>query len=110
MKYGTRIEGHASLKLAVPTALPNKMRGNVVELRSLRTDPDHRDKGEATRLMLSTTLEADMMRYFLFLHVQPDEDSPLDKEKLANWYNKFGFSTIQADPLLMVRPHVGARG
>ena len=108
MRYGTRIEGHASLKLAVPTALPSAMRGKVVELRSLRTEPDHRGEGHATNLMLATTLEADMHRYFLFLHVKPDEDGPLDEARLANWYNKFGFTTIQADPLLMVRPHVGA--
>jgi N-acetylglutamate synthase-like GNAT family acetyltransferase len=108
MKYGTRIEGHASLKLAVPTALPQNIRGRVVELRSLRTHPDHRGAGEATKLMLATTVEADMHRYFLMLHVQPDEDSPLDQAGLANWYHKFGFSTIQADPMLMVRPCVSA--
>lgn len=106
MRYGTRIEGHASLKLAVPTALPDNMRGNVVELRSLRTDPDHRGQGDATKLLLSAIMEADINRYFLFLHVQPDEDGPLDKSALANWYHRFGFTTIQADPLLMVRPCV----
>ncbi len=106
MRYGTRIEGHAGLKLAVPTALPQNMRGRVVELRSLRTDPDHRSGGEATRLMLATTLEADIHRYFLMLHVDPDEDSPLDREQLANWYHRFGFTTIQAEPMLMVRPCV----
>lgn len=110
MKYGTRSEGHASLRLSVPSALPDKMRGDVVELRGLRTHPDHRGNGDATRLMLSTTLDADMWRYFLFIHVEPEDDSPLDKAALANWYHKFGFVTIQADPLLMVRPNVGAMG
>jgi hypothetical protein len=110
MKYGTRIEGAASLKLAIPTALPDHMRGQVIEVRSLRTEPTERNKGAASDLMLSVCLEADMARKFLFLCVEPDIDSPVDETGLVNFYMRFGFMPIQAKPILMTRPFAGAMG
>jgi GNAT superfamily N-acetyltransferase len=105
---GTRTHGHASLKLAVPTALPDDLRGPVVELRSLHTRKDKRGQGEATALMADVCNEADKARRFLFLHVKPD--GPMGTEALANFYIRNGFHPIQAEPLLMLRPFRGAYG
>lgn len=108
MMLGTRKHGHASLKLAHPTALPDAMRDGVVELRSLRTDPAYRGLGEASMLLAKTTVEADIAKRFMMLWVKPDDDGPMDTEALAKFYTDHGFITIQADPVLMVRPYVGA--
>jgi N-acetylglutamate synthase-like GNAT family acetyltransferase len=108
MRYGPRTNDGASLKLAVPTALPLKMRGKVVEVRGLRTMPDKRGQGHASDLMLSVCVEADIARTFLFLAVEPDDDGPLDAKALCQFYMKFGFLPIQSDPPLMTRPFVGA--
>lgn len=108
MKYGRREFGAASLELCLPKALPQHMRKNVIELRALYTEPQYRGNGFATDLLHDVCLEADLARKFLFLCVSPGEDGPLGLEKLANWYHKFGFTTIQASPLLMTRPFVGA--
>lgn len=107
MTPGSRSEGHASLTVNVAKALPQKMRNNVFELTNVRTDPDHRGKGEATNLMLSTCLDADVAGKFLLVQVDPDEDGPLDRQQLADFYMQFNFVPIQAEPvLLMVRPCV----
>lgn len=109
MKLGRREFGGSSLQLCLPRALPQHMRKDVVELRALRTEPEYRGNGFATDLMLDVCLEADLARKFLFLCVEPGDDCPISLEALASWYHKFGFTTIQASPLLMTRPHVGAR-
>ena len=108
MKYGPRTNDGASLKLAIPTALPLEMRGRVVEVRSLRTMPDKRGQGHASDLMLGVCVEADLSKTFLFLAVEPDEDGPLDTKALCQFYMRFGFLPIQSDPPLMTRPYVGA--
>ena len=105
---GTRTLGHASLKLCVPTALPDDIRGPVVELRSLHTRKDKRGKGAASALMQEVCQEADKRRRFLLLHVKAD--GPMDTEALANFYIRNGFTPIQAEPIVMLRPFRGAYG
>jgi GNAT superfamily N-acetyltransferase len=105
---GPRSNAYASLKLAIPTALPKDMRGPIVELRSLVTRKDKRGKGFASALVAAVCEEADKARRFLFLHVKPD--GPMDTEALGNFYIKHGFQPIQAEPLLMLRPFAGAYG
>lgn len=107
MRYGKRTYGGARLMLVIPTALPAKMRGRVVELRGLYTKPESRGVGDAINLMLATTTEADMGGYFLFLAVEPAAGT--DRQRLLNLYLRHGFLPIQADPLLMTRPCVSAR-
>lgn len=81
------------------------MRGPVVEIRSLKTEPAHRRQGHAQRLMAEVTREADRSARFLLLAVEPTGEMGL--QDLANFYGRHGFVPIQADPLLMVRPYKG---
>jgi len=107
MRYGERSNGYASLRLAVPRGLPREMRGPVVELRDLKTNPPSaRRQGHARDLMEKVTAEADRDRFFLFLHVDPTGD--MNAQDLLIFYGRLGFVPIQAEPLLMVRPFAGA--
>lgn len=108
MKLGPRSNDQASLRLVKPRALPAHMHGDIVELTGLRTSPAHRQQGHATDLMLDVCLEADMAQRFLFLCVEPD--GGMEINDLAKFYVRHGFMPIQADPLLMIRPHVAVRG
>jgi predicted GNAT family N-acyltransferase len=109
MKYGARTNGHASLSLRVATSLPQSMRKNVIELHALRTNPNARQAGHATDLMIETCLEADLAQRFLMLAVEPSDDCPIDQTTLSNFYMRFGFAPIQTSPVvLMVRPYAGA--
>lgn len=107
MTPGVRHHGHASLKVGVAKALPHSMRRQVMEVSSVRTEPEYRGRGDATMLMMTTCTDADLAGKFLMVHVEPDHDSPLDLGALAGFYSRFGFAPIQSDPLLMVRPCVG---
>lgn len=108
MRIGSRTKGHASLHVGVAKALPQHMRKSILEVSKVRTEPEYRGRGEARSLMLSVIIDADVEEKFLLVHVEPDHDSPMDKEALANFYASLGFHPIQPDPLLMVRPHLRA--
>lgn len=114
MKYGERTFGHASLRLCSPSALPLHMRGKVVELRSLRTDPEQRRQGHADQLLRLVTVEAERSKKFLLIKVEPEAESVgpggPDREALAAFYDRHGFVAIQPEPLLMVRPCIGVKG
>lgn len=108
MKPGLREHGPASLKVRVAKALPQKMRANVFEITSVRTEPEYRGRGHARSLMLDTCLEADLAGKFLLVHVEPDPDSPIDEIKLSDFYAGLGFRPLQSSPVkLMIRPCVG---
>ena len=107
MTPGVRHHGHASCKVGVAKALPLHMRKQVMEVSSIRTEPEYRGRGDATMLMFKTCTDADAAGKFLLLHVEPDADSPLGRDELADFYRRFGFNPIQDDPLLMVRPCIG---
>ena len=107
MTPGTRTHGHASLKVGVAKALPQAMRRQVMEVSAVRTEPEYRNRGDAGALMFATCTDADLAGKFLLVHVEPAPDSPLDQQRLAEFYARFGFAPIQADPLLMVRPCIG---
>lgn len=107
MKPGVREHGHATLKVGVAKALPMHLRSQVYEISSVRTEPEYRQRGDASMLLFSTCTDADLAGKFLMVHVQPDGDSPLDRNRLAEFYSRFGFQPIQGDPLLMVRPCIG---
>ena len=108
LKYGERKHGGARLTLARPRALPEHMRGPIVEVRGLRTAVAARGRGDAGALMLETTVEADVAGVVLFLCVEPEEG--VERDRLLAFYVRNGFLPIQAEPLLMVRPHVGMIG
>jgi len=107
MTPGIRHYGHASLKVGVAKALPVAMRRQVLEVSSVRTEPEYRGRGDASALVFATCTDADLAGKFLLVHVEPDPDSPLDQQALAEFYARYGFTPIQADPLLMVRPCIG---
>lgn len=101
MPVGLRNFGPASLKIGVPSALPHKMREKVRELSSFTTEAEHRGHGFARDLMAQVCFEADLSGTWLFLHVDPEDDT--DRTRLANFYLSCGFEPIQAEPLLMIR-------
>lgn len=106
----TITHGHASLKINVAKALPQHMRDNVFELTHIRTEPEYRNQGDATGLLLRVCLDADLADKSLLVQVNPDTDSPMDKAELTNWYGQHGFAVIQEAPVrLMVRPCVKLR-
>jgi GNAT superfamily N-acetyltransferase len=107
MTPGIRQQGHCTLKVGVAKALPLAMRRQVYEISAVRTEPEYRGRGDASALVFSTCGDADLAGKFLLVHVEPDPDSPLDRGKLAQFYSRFGFAPIQAEPLLMVRPCIG---
>lgn len=87
MEAGLLAIGHASLKLAPLAGMENR---ELLQVVDLKTDEEHRNKGEATKLMEEVCRRADMSNFLLIL-------SP-DPQSLENFYNKFGFKTIQKAP------------
>lgn len=108
LKLGTRRVAGSVLTLRKATALPAHMRGPIVELSNLRTERARRGQGRADELMQRTTVEADLAGAMLFLVVDPGDDET-DRDRLIAFYARNGFVPIQAEPLLMIRPHVGMR-
>lgn len=103
---GERTHKQASLRVVESDAMPEDMRGQIREIVSL-TSANPR-KGHATTLMWTVCHEADQDRTVLILQPKRFADGELDDEKLVRWYSKFGFRTIQQEPVLMARqPIVG---
>ena len=96
--------GHASLKLAPMIGFEEKP---LLQVFDLRTNPDHWNKGEATRLMQELCRRADLSAFMLALepqrHSHRPMGAPLDNTQLERWYGKFGFERIQDKPVLMCR-------
>ena len=67
------------------------------ELTHLHVSEDARGQGHGSALMRDICAEADKERTVLMLTA--------DTRRLAEWYGRFGFMLIQAEPLLMVRPN-----
>jgi GNAT superfamily N-acetyltransferase len=62
----------------------------VLQVVDLKTDEQHRNKGEATKLMQELCRRADLSNFLLIL--TPESRS------LESFYKKFGFTTIQHKP------------
>jgi GNAT superfamily N-acetyltransferase len=69
---------------------------------NLYTDPGVRRNGDATELMKQVCAEADREKTVLVLEPEPEEDSPLDRWALMNFYRKFGFTRVQKEPLTLM--------
>lgn len=110
MRYGTRRYGGATLEVGVAKALPVHMRKGIVMISKVFTDPAFRRQGHAQTLLGEITVEADIARKMLLLKVGDGHEDAATKQQLLNWYERNGFMPIQAEPLLMVRPHVGMKG
>lgn len=96
-------QGHATCELKRSTQIPTDMRDGIRELVKLETPVKHRGKGYASALLKSICDEADTQCIVLMLHVQPFGDYDHSSSQLEDFYAKFGFMVIQADPRLMAR-------
>lgn len=95
---GRRSHITATCDMIVSIALPAAMRRNVRELHALHVPEEDRRKGYASQLLHDICREADEHHLTLMLSVEET-----DKERLAEWYTRFGFWPIQVWPLLMAR-------
>jgi N-acetylglutamate synthase-like GNAT family acetyltransferase len=106
MKPQTFKLGPASVRISYSQAVPPPMRGKVRELSSFVTDAAHRGHGFARALMDQLMHDADELGLMLLVVVEPFDESPMDQQNLAQWYERMGFAVIQADPLVMARQPV----
>lgn len=97
MKLGQRRHEGASLELSVSEALPRHL-ACIIEISKLQTPKLLRRMGLATDLLLQVCDEADAEGVVLML-------MPEGEDWLEQWYARFGFATIQTEPVvLMARP------
>lgn len=97
MKLGQRRHEGASLELSVSEALPRHL-ACIIEVSQLQTPKLLRRMGLATDLLLQVCDEADAEGVVLML-------MPEGEDWLEQWYARFGFATIQTEPVvLMARP------
>lgn len=62
-----------------------------------------RGQGRASALLREVCAEADREEFMLVLEPKPT-DGTLTQQQAEDWYGRFGFQTIQTDPIrLMVR-------
>ena len=99
---GKRTHEGATCKVGYTTALPVEMRVTIREVHSLHTEPGMRGKGMATKLLKQVCEEADKCGKVMIL--LPDD------EKLAAWYQKFGFELIQQEPKMIMARKVTPQG
>lgn len=93
---------HASCHVGISEELPPEMQERVREVTKVFTDPEFRAQGFGTELMKTVCEEADLCNFVLILHPWP-YDGNLSKDKLIQWYKRFGFILTQDKPVLMAR-------
>lgn len=87
MEAGLLAVGHASLKLAPLAGMEHR---ELLQIVDLKTDDEHRNQGEATKLMEEVCRRADLSNFLLILTPEP--------RSLEGFYEKFGFKKIQDKP------------
>jgi GNAT superfamily N-acetyltransferase len=102
MEAGLLAIGHASLKLS-KLAMMESHALHLLQVNDIKTEPEHQNKGEASRLMNELCRRADMSTCLLVLRPEPFDEEPLNAEALEKWYGKFGFHRIQDKPVLLCR-------
>lgn len=103
MKPGIRTAGPASLELVRMVGFEDK---NLLEVKSVRTEPESRNKGYAGQLLDEVCKEADESRTLLVLAPEPYDDGALTADQLSAWYAKNGFASIDVESPLMCRDPV----
>lgn len=104
---GLREHKGATLRLEIPTGLPEEYRTGIREIVGLHSSNPR--KGHATTLLLDVCHEADKAGIVLLL-LPRKFDEGMDDEKLRAFYAKFGFAEIQQEPVvLMARQAQGPR-
>lgn len=91
MEAGLVAQGHASLKLAPLVGMEDR---DLLQIVDLKTHEDHRNKGEASRLIEEICRRADLSNFLLVLSPEP--------RSLESFYKKFGFATIQQKPSMLM--------
>jgi hypothetical protein len=95
--------GYATCMVKASVQVPQEMRAGLREISKIHTPIAHRRNGDATQLLMAVCEEADTQGFVLLLHVQPYGEPDLGASQLTDWYERFGFQTIQAEPHLMAR-------
>lgn len=103
MKPGTRKFGAATAKVGRTVQLPVAMRDHILEVSSVHVPEDQRRMGHASALMHSICVEADQAGKLLLVHCKGYDSPGMTDRELEDWYGKFGFQVIQAEPRLMAR-------
>jgi len=91
MEAGLVAMGHSSLKLAPLAGMEDR---DLLQIVDLKTDEQHRNKGEASKLMEEVCRRADLSKFLLILTPEP--------RSLEDFYKKFGFVTIQHKPSMLM--------
>lgn len=108
MKPGIRQHGPATLKLAFSTTVPAHLRGGVLELSHLVVPEQHRRHGYASLLLQKVCAEADEAGKVLLLMPKPFDVIAMDRNQLEDFYQHFGFLTIQKHPVVLMARRPGA--
>jgi hypothetical protein len=74
--------------------------GNLKEITNVRAHDQ--GKGHASALLKALCADADKDKTVMIVKVQPFAEG-LDRDALADWYVRHGFSVLQPEPLVMVR-------
>lgn len=78
-------------------------RDRVLQISNLFTAPNRRRKGDARWLLCEVCVEADANKAVLVLEPRPmDDDAPLDETALESFYRRFGFETMQRQPVVLM--------
>lgn len=100
MNTGLRKHKSATLRVAVPEALPQHMQEGVREILSVQCS--NPKKGHATRLLREVCAEADRSGTVLMLEARAFDDG-MDDAQLKAWYMRSGFVQTQESPIIMAR-------
>lgn len=93
---------HARCIVARTDAVPEHMQERIREVSKVYTDAGHRKQGYGTQLMQQVCEFADLNNFVLILTPSPQANT-ITKDKLMDWYKRFGFVKTQDSPVLMAR-------
>lgn len=98
MRPGAREFRDASLKVSIPTCVPEHMRDRTREISDVFVKAESRGQRLATALMNFVCQEADANRVTLVLTAREYDEGGPAEEQLVTWYEKFGFLKLQDTP------------
>jgi len=96
---GIRQHKSASLRIAMPTGLPEGMREGISEIIAVHSG--NQRKGHATALLSRVCKEADRLHQVLMLRVEAYDDG-IGNEQLLKWYGTHGFRVVQNEPVVLM--------
>ena len=99
MTPGLRQFKSASLRVAIPTGLPDDMQDGIREILDVQSGNQH--KGHATCLLRALCDEADADSAVLMLHVKQYDDG-MGTDQLQKFYGTHGFVVVQTNPVMLM--------